>query len=253
MAFESILKGLQNKELILPFLDNQILADKWPDKYTIEIDSSPYYGLDEDGKPDGYFHPSTHSLMGERELYLSFHPDTRDKMVREPNSRQRQWTLGMGSSLHGILQTQLQMTGLCPPENIEVEYIIAEHYVRGRIDLIFQHPSKGDIVVEAKSRTGYKFDKSTIEDMPSWDAQLSLAEYSQDKTEGVLLMMESAWPYRLRELPHKRNDAMLQQIFDRFDYVRLCLEAGETPRHCCAYDSPQMTSCQARFECWMKP
>jgi hypothetical protein len=253
MVYENIFKSLANKELILPFLENQILADKWPEKYTITIDSSPYYGLEADGSPDGYFHPSTHPLMGERELYLRFHPDTRDKMLSEPNSLQRQMTLGMGSSIHGILQAQMQMIGLCPPENIEVEYIIEEHHVRGRIDWIFQHPSVGDVIVECKTRTGYKFDKTTIADMPSWDAQLSLAEYAMGKTEGVLLMMESAWPYRLRELPHVRNDVLLQQIFDKFDYVRMCLEANEPPRHCCTYGSPAMTSCDARFSCWLKP
>jgi hypothetical protein len=247
MAFENILKGLQNKELMLPYLENQILADKWPEKYTVEVDSSPYYGAG-----DGFFHPSTHPLMGARELYYRFHPDHAAHNINEPNTLQRQMTLAMGSSIHAILQQQMLMMKMVRPQDIEVEYVIEEHHVRGRIDWIFNHPSEGPIPVECKTRTGYKFDSTTIEDMPSWDAQLSLGEYATGHTRGVLLMMESAWPYRLRELPHIRNDALLRDIFDKFDYVTEAIRVSEPPRHCCAFGSPQMTSCGSRMQCWMR-
>lgn len=247
MVYENILRSLQNKQLILPFLENQIMADKWPDSYTVEVDSSPYYGLG-----DGMFHPSSHPLMGARQLYYLFHPDHRANMVPEPNTLQRQMTLAMGSSLHAVLQAQMKMIGRVTDADIEVEYVIGEHNVRGRIDWIFQHPSEGPVIVEMKTRTGYKFDKTTIADMPSWNAQMSLAEYSQGHTRGVLLMAESAWPYRLRELSHTRDDKLLEEIFYKFDYVRECIAANEPPAYCCAYDSPEMSSCQARYECWLR-
>lgn len=248
MAYENIFNQLLNKQLILPFLENQILSDKWPTSYTITIDSGPYYG-----KGDGYFHPSAHSLLDARELYYRLHPDHAHKMVPEPNTLQRQMTLAMGSSMHGVLQEQMRMIGMVTEENIELEYVIDEHHVRGRIDWVFDHPSEGPVVVEMKTRTGYKFDKTTIEDMPSWDAQMSLAEYSQGHKRGVLLMAETAWPYRIKELTHTRNDALLSEIFYKFDYVREAIAANEPPKHCCPMNSPQMTSCPARYECWLKP
>jgi hypothetical protein len=88
--------------------------------------------------------------------------------------------------------------------------------------------------------------------MPSWDAQMSLAEYATGHDRGILLMMESAWPYQLKELPHTRNDKLLEEIFYKFDYVREAIAANDPPRHCCAYDSPEMSSCAARFSCWLK-
>jgi hypothetical protein len=248
VVYENILTSLQNNELILPYLETQIMADRWPESYQVTVDSSPYYG-----HGDGYFHPSSHPLMGARELYYRFHPDHAHLNVEEPMTMQRQMTLAMGSSLHAVLQEMMKMINCVRDEDIEVEYVIPEHHVRGRIDWIFQHPKVGPVIVEMKTRTGYKFDKTTIADMPSWDLQMSLAEYWAGHTRGVLLMAESAWPYRLRELPHTRNDAALKEVFDKFDYVREAIAISEPPRHCCAFDSAKMTSCPSRFQCWLAP
>lgn len=252
MAYENILRRLQDKQLILPYLENQIISEKWPMTYPITIDSSPYYGLNPDGTVDGYFHPSTHSLLGERELYYRLHPEHRKYILKPRRNLMDEMTLAMGSALHGVLQTQMQMIGLVPEEKIEVEYIIEEHHVRGRIDWIFEHPAQGDIVVEFKTRNTWAFKKQDVIE-PHWDAQLSMAEYSQGHDSGVLLMAESGWPYNMKEFRHKRNDALLEQIFYRFDYVRECIAANEPPRHCCPFDSPQMTSCPAKFMCWLAP
>jgi hypothetical protein len=252
MAYENILRTLTQKQLIMPYLENQILSEKWPLTYPIIIDSSPYYGLNPDGTVDGYFHPSTHSLLGERELYYRLHPEHRNHVLRPKRSMMDEMTLAMGSALHGVLQTQLQMIKMVPPENIEVEYIIEEHHVRGRIDWIFPHPVHGDVVTEMKTRNAYAFKTQTTFE-PEWDAQLSLAEYSQGKTDGLLLLVESGWPYNIKEMPHQRNDALLEEIFYKFDYVRECIAANEPPRHCCPMNSATMSSCPAKFMCWLKP
>lgn len=149
-SFDNILQRLQSNELILPIFENQMMADKWPDSYTITIDSSEYYGRP-GGVPDGYFHPSTHALMGARELYYRFHPDTRDQIIQRPNSLQRQMTLSMGKSMHGVVQTMMKMTGLVTDENIEVEYVNEQHHLRGRIDFIVDHPTEGPVPVEMKA------------------------------------------------------------------------------------------------------
>lgn len=123
-----------------------MLSDKWPLHYDVRIDSSPYYGAG-----DGYFHPSTHPMMGELQLYKTFHPATRDKLVPEPNSLQRQMAFAMGSALHGVLQTQMKMCKLITDEDIEVEYVNHEHHVRGRIDWMANHPNGQRMVVEMKA------------------------------------------------------------------------------------------------------
>jgi hypothetical protein len=245
MAYESILKRLSDRELITPYLEVSIVGENWPDNYQITIDSGPYYGAG-----DGYFHPSSHPLMGARQLYYLFHPDHRDKILTERPTLKREMTLAMGSALHGVVQTQFQMTGLVGPDDVEVEYILEEQHVRGRIDFIVHHPNGNDYVVEMKTRLPWKF-KSQDELEPSWDAQLSLAEYSQGKTEGILLLVESGWPYSIKELFHRRNDNLLDEVFEKFAAVRRAIAESKEPKYCCTFDSPTMKSCPARFQCWL--
>ena len=146
-AKRSIFKSLAERDLLIPYFRNALLADNWPDSYNVKIDSTPYYGAG-----DGYFHPSTHGLLGARQLYFRFHPDFRDSMIHEERTITQEMTLAMGSALHGVVQTQFEMAGLIKgPEDVEVEYIIHDHHVRGRVDFVVHHPNGQVIPVELKS------------------------------------------------------------------------------------------------------
>jgi hypothetical protein len=253
VSYGNILKRLQSQELILPILENQMRADAWPESYQITVDSSPYYG-----RGDGYFHPSSHPLLHPRQLYYMFHPDTRNLMEEEPFSIQREMTLATGSSLHAVVQTQMTMSGLTTPEDIEVDFLNAAHHVRGRTDMVVHHPTEGPIVVELKTRTAYKFDSTTIEDMPNWEIQTSLAcdnlgeRYNTDFTYAIVIMMETGYPFRMRELRVPRNDEKLRETYAKFDFVRESIAANIPPPFCCAVDSKEMKSCRARHVCWLK-
>lgn len=245
-GFGAILKSLAARDLILPYFESSLLADHWPESYQITIDSSPYYGAG-----DGYFHPSTHALKGERELYYMMHPDYRDKLVFERPSLQREMAFAMGSALHGVVQTQMQMCKLVRgPEDIEVEYINEEHHVRGRIDWNTHHPNGSLIPVEMKTRTSYKF-RSQDDPEPSWVAQLNLGLDAMNSDLGVLLMVESGYPYRMKEFQIHRDRALLDDIYAKFDRVREAVARNEPPRYCCAPDSAEMKVCPARYVCWL--
>jgi hypothetical protein len=247
MAFERIMKGLVEQELILPYFELSMISENWPDHYTVEVDSSPYYGAG-----DGYFHPSTHPLMGLRQLYYRFHPATRGKMVPERSTLRKQMILSMGSAMHAVVQTQMQMVGLVKSaDNVEVEFVIDEHHVRGRIDFIVDHPNGNQYIVEMKTMDPYLYRRlETIK--PEWDAQLSLQEYALGKTQGIVLAMERGGDCQMREFFHHRNDVLLDQIFEKFAYIRECIESNTPPRHCCVVDSQEMQECPARYECWLK-
>lgn len=237
--------NLAQGQLVVPWLENALLSDTWPESYNIKIDSGEYYG-----KGDGYFHPSTHSLMGARELYYNFHPDHRDKIIRENRSLQSHMTLAMGSALHGVIQTQFQMAGMLTPENTEFEYVNVEHHVRGRIDFILDHPDGNQYPVELKTQNSYGFKKQdSIK--PSWDAQLSLGLDNSGFDMGILLVMESGWPYSFKEFRVPRNDKLLSEIYSKFDYVRSCIEMNTPPKYCCVLGSKEMDNCAARYECWL--
>lgn len=250
-GFEALLGRLADRDIILPYLDAGLLADKWPTKYSIEVDSSPYYGLKEDGSPDGYFHPSTHSLLDERQLYLMFHPATRHLMIRERNSVQRQMIFAVGSALHAVVQTQLQMMGVVKPEDIELKYTNVEHHIKGAIDWVCYLPDGQKVVVEMKTRNPFQFSKQT-EILPSWRNQLNLGLDSQDCDLGVLLMMESGFPYRMTEFTVKRDRELLDGIYAKFDRVRAAIAADTPPKYCCGPGSEKMKECPARGQCWEK-
>lgn len=252
LPYRSIFRSLADRNLLLPYLRNAVLANDWPMSYSIEVDSSPYYG-----RGDGMFHPSTHAvttnfnLAGARFLWYLFHPAFRDKLIWEPRDVQDEMTLAMGSALHAVVQTQFVQTGLLRPENVEVEYTIPEHNVRGRIDMIIDHPAEGETIVEFKTQNSRSF---AFQDVvkPEWDAQLNLAMHSQNEQEqGVLLVLEAGHPYHMREYRVKRNERLLDELFGKFDYVTESIQRDTPPEHCCARDSPDMHRCPARHVCWL--
>ena len=249
---DNIFRRLARKELITPYLESAMIADNWPDKYTIEVDSSPYYGTG-----DGYFHPSSHAISGaynnasERYLYYLFHPEHRRHLVWERRTSQSQITLAVGSALHAVVQTQMQMAGLiASPEDIEVEYINHEHHLRGRNDFIVTHPNGGRIPVELKTQNVFAFDKQkTVK--PEWEAQLNLALDNLGYEFGVLLVLQSGWPFQFKEFRVSRNDELLSEIYQKFDDVREAVELDRPPKACCMVDSSRMQSCPARYVCWL--
>lgn len=246
-AKKSIFKSLAERDLLIPYFRNALLGDNWPDEYNVKIDSSPYYG-----RGDGYFHPSTHGLMPARQLYYHFLPATRDNMVPQERTITSEMTLAMGSALHGVVQTQFEMAGLIKgTEDVEVEYIIEDHHVRGRVDFIVHHPNGQVIPVELKTQNSraFAFQK---EIKPIWDAQLSMGLHGTGHDLGILLVLESGYPYGMREYRVPRNDDLLKEIFAKFDYVRECVALETPPEYCCAPNSKEMDACPARYECWAK-
>jgi hypothetical protein len=245
-GFNNLLAGLGGKDLVLPYFQAGMLADSWPMSYQVKIDSSPYYG-----KGDGYFHPSTHALMGERELYYRFHPETKDKVLIEPPTIERQMAFAMGSALHGVLQAQMDMMKLVRgSQDIEVEYVREEHNLRGRLDWVCHLPNGQIVPVEMKTRTVSKF-AWQAEPEPSWIAQLTLAMDALDFDLGVLLMVEAGYPYRMTEFHIQRDTLLLSQIYGRFARVRQALADNEPPNYCCPPDSAIMKKCDARYQCWL--
>lgn len=244
--YGSILSSLADKDLLLPYFRNALLSQRWPSSYQVTVDSSPYYGTG-----DGYFHPSTHGLMGARELYYRFHPDHREKLIHETYSANTEMTFAVGSALHAVVQTQFQMAGLIRDEaDIEVEYVIEEHHVRGRVDFLVRHPDGNVYPVELKT-TGSRNYSMLSQIKPEWDSQLSMGLHGTGYPTGILLVLEVGYPYRMQEFRVDRNDRLLSEIFAKFDHVREAIATNTPPEHCCSLDSVQMKACPARFECWL--
>jgi hypothetical protein len=248
--FDGILKRLANQDIILPHLESAVMADNWPAKYFAEIDSTPYYGLG-----DGYFHPSSHPMLDERQLYYMFHPDTRDQMIPERRNLGSHIILSVASAIHATLQTQMRMSGLVTSdEDVEYEYVNDEHHVRGRIDFIATHPNGLRYVVEFKTCHPYVFKRLEGIPMDKWKAQLNIGMDNSgvDNDTGILMVMESGSPYPLHEMHIQKDQQLLDDIYGKFDRVRAAIASDTIPRHCCNAGSPEMKKCPARGVCWLK-
>ena len=243
-VFDNILKRLSGQEIVLPILENRMRA--------AVQNGADLHGSVWAGRDDGYFHASTHALLDERVLYYLFHPRTKKWLVEEDFNLPLEMASAVGTSLHQVTQKHLLETGLVRPENIEKPFAIEDHHVRGVIDTIVDHPTRGPIIVEIKSRTHFKFSKTT-EPLPKWEAQLSIQLDSQGMEQGIVLMVESGYPFRMKELQVARNDKLLSEIYSKFDRVRAAIATDRAPVPCCAPNSTTVSGCPARFACWLTP
>ena len=153
-----LLERLGSREILIPHIESSMLAENWPESYSVEIDTSPYYGQRtpegeflEIGSGDGRFHPSSHALACQRDLYIAFHPKLQH--LRPPFRKDLAFymTVNFGTAIHGLLQAQLGMSGLLVPNTVEYEYDCEEHNVRGRIDAVIQPPNHGEVVLDIKA------------------------------------------------------------------------------------------------------
>ena len=241
----NLLKRLSQKELLIPYLENSLIADNWPEKYTVEVDSSPYTGTG-----DGWFHPSSHALKDERWLYYNLHPDHKDNVIQERNTLQRALTLSMGSALHAVVQTQFLMAKLITKDDIEVPSKSEQHHARGSMDFRINHPNGHKYGIEFKTQNSRSFD---LEQVPkaTWVAQLNCYLDWNNLEEGIILVMESGFPYRMKEFHIVLDPKLLGEVYDRWDRVLEAIADNNPPQFCCALGSQTMDSCSHRNSCWL--
>ena len=241
----SILKRLGSKEVLIPHLEQSILAENWPENYTVTIDSSPYYGkMTADGEilpagsGDGYFHPSS-ALECQRSLFVSFHPRLQHLRPVLRKDMNFYMTVNFGTAIHGMMQTQLEMAGLLVPGTVEYEYACDVHNVRGRIDAVVQPPGRGEIVLDIKTMNsrGFGFLKSH-DPKKEWEAQVNLGMAHYGVREGLILVVEAGYPWGLKEVPIKYNDALLNDLYSKWERVITAIERDTPP------------DCTCEQECW---
>lgn len=278
VGMRNILKGLQEQQLVVPYLENAFHGDKWPDVYNIEVDAMPYYGLTDEegishdvGVGDGYFHPSSHPLMSARELYYRWHPEHSALVKNERRSLVSHMTLAVGSAMHAVVQTQLIMAkllvtgsghdewspvehmpnaiGRFVPENpVEWEYINKEHMVRGRMDGIMDHPL-GQMGFEFKTMNSRSF-RFLEAPKDEWRYQLNLGLDHFNLHKGVVLVLEMGYPFTFKEFEVNRSEAILDEVYTKFDYVRECVKRDTPPRCEHSFQSAQSRNCPVGHLCW---
>ena len=240
----NILQRLSRQQLLLPYLEAKMLSDEWPDEYQVTVDSSPYTGY-----ADGWFHPSSHVLADERLLYYTLHPDYKYNLRQETRSMQGMMTLAMGSALHAVVQTKFILAGLITENDVEVKLVDEVHRGRGSMDFRIKHPNGNKYACEMKTMNSYSFAKLT-HPKEEWVGQLNCYMDWSGLDQGIILVVESGWPYTFKEFLIQRDESLLRRTYEKWDYVLECIANNTPPQRCCALNSDKMKLCPAAHFCW---
>lgn len=285
----AIFQRLSERQVVVPYLENAFHSDQWPDVYNVRIDASPYYGLTDTegvthdvGVGDGYFHPSSHPLMHDRELFYRFHPDHAKRVAPERRTLRNHMTLAVGTAMHAVVQTQLSMAKILErgteydwvdvdgvdvgvpttPRSLEVrrgrwveenpfewEYTNETHLVRGRIDGVLDLPNLGRVLFEYKTMNSRSF-RFLDEPKPEWDNQTQLGMDNADLDEGVILVQEMGYPWDVREFRVQRRRSKVEAIYEKFDRVQRAIAADIPPTCAHPLGSDQAKICPVGNLCW---
>lgn len=240
----TLFNRLNSRELIIPYIDQALSKDEWPSSYQIQVDTRPH-----DSRVDDYFHPSSHCIPGPRKLQMMIDPRFRDKILVEKMSPTSMMTISYGSALHAILQTQLKMAGILTEEQIEVPLVNEDLHARGHMDFLLDHPNGNKYCVDIKTRNSRGFDNDRGP-LPEWVAQLNCYMDWIGVDDAIVLVVESGYPFRMKEWHFKKSSNVIDPIYKKWRYVRGMIERGEEIMDMCCTPASLDKYCPARFLCW---
>lgn len=251
-----VIEAADYQTKVIPVLYGYLEGGKLPDPFRVNV-----RGGTGDRAPDGWFHPSTHPMMTERQLYL---------YLTDPNSWEPEpfsYTIKMsalvGSMVHDVVETALTdldyliaPKGVCPACGLKQPDECHEHGAvdektgsRGHMDGVLRWGEgfefKTAIPWALKNLTNNDI-KAFREKWPYYYAQVQ--EYM--RMTGLMSYIVVVWamgnPWDMREFRIEADPFYQAQIEGKYLSVRRAIELGEMPMPCCAPSSAQSKSCPAR-------
>ncbi|HEY6021181.1 MAG TPA: hypothetical protein VIY48_15130 [Candidatus Paceibacterota bacterium] len=244
-----LFRDLADGHVVIPALERALFSNEWPDSYNIKVD----LGRHTPPPPGeiGWFYPSSHCLMDKRRLYYEIHPEHRLVLPEEKFPLSSIMSMTMGIAYHAIVQTQLQMAGrIVSEEDIEVRFRNEERRCRGRLDFLFTRSDGTKIPVELKTQNSRAFVR--YQDMlPYWECQLQVTMDGLGYEEGIIFVVEMGQPWQMKEFRVRRDEELLNTIYEKWATVLEHVKANTPPRHCCEKGSSEMDKCRAKSVCWL--
>lgn len=255
---------------VKPILQNYLYDAKWPD-FTLYFPARRT-----ERQPDGYFHPSTHPLMTERQLFYYL---TADKLLSVPLEYMGTLSVTIGTALHGFVQMCLlpgQAGILVPPERggtcvacgrptspMPVRGKCWEHGVlheetrtRGHMDGVLNIPEWGMGGWEFKTSNLMKLSKVQDNDIeayktkwPQYWAQNQDYMRASGLRQMLVLFMGLGYPWEMREFHVPYDHIYGAQLDAKYRRVLAAAESGTPPQPCCAPRSKEARACFARNVC----
>lgn len=230
-------------------------------------------------KPDGWFHPSTHPLMDERELY--YYLLNPDDLVSEPLDPHGTMAITQGHFWHELIGQVLGLAGVLITHDSEGAKRVIESGgipVQGDggsqsgVEWHFRHvptQSRGNVdgllegeVYEFKTideRIAAKFPRTAVDSIelvdayrdrkPEYYAQaqeyMRITGYRRHRT----LLLSLAYPFPMREIVMTYNEDYALGTAYKYERVLEAIDRDRDPDPCCSIGSSRAKSCFARQVC----
>lgn len=253
--FKSIINAAEGGTEIIPILYGYLEGGKLPDPFTVKV-----RGGTGDRPPDGWFHPSTHPLMTERQLY--YYLTDPGGWEPEPFGYTIKMSALVGSMVHDVVETALmdlgyliKPKGVCVSCGLKQPSQCKEHGAideatgtRGHMDGRLK--DEGFEFKTAMPRILNNIANNDIEAFrikwPYYYAQVQ--EYM--RMTGLLSYKVVVWamgnPWDMREFTIKADPFFQAEVQAKYLNVRRAVELGEVPMVCCNPGSPTSRTCPAR-------
>ena len=92
-------------------------------------------------------------------------------------------------------------------------------------------PGHGDYVIDFKTMSGQQYRQASI---PAWaadkyEAQINIYMSFFDLEQGIIMAVCKDSPHEFKEFEYRRNQPLIDMIYDKWEFVGACLEEDEVP------------------------
>lgn len=240
---------VEHKEglIVKPLLSAYLIGQQQPE-FTVT------FAKRKERKPDGWFHPSTHPLWTERQLY--YYVTEGDRLISDPFSEVGMMSITIGTVLHSFLQAIMVDLGIMEPDSVEAIVKDEATRAKGAVDGFITMDGV-DAVWDLKTTNPHAL--SGLEDLdldqfamkyPRYYAQQQEYMRLSGKPLSIVTMITTASPWRQCEFHIPYNPQWGKDMAEKYQRVIACVEAGTPPaEECCLPGMPLSKKCQARVPC----
>jgi hypothetical protein len=225
-----ITRNLGRKYKLVPFLEKAFndFDDPWEYKY-------------KEKEKDTAWHPSGHCTPPATELWAI----TQGEDTFGPISGTLRKSFQVGHFWHQLLQhIVLRKLEFCTPEAIErrgtrhwgqtqeaINQPTPYQWVTGSGDIAPVEVPKWKGIVDFKTMSSHQFKQASI---PEWAAakyecQINLYMDFFDEGEAIIVPINKDTPHDMKEFLYERNQPLIDIIYEKLEFVSVCLEAGQAP------------------------
>jgi hypothetical protein len=245
-TFSKAITDAEKGMVLSPILHSYLYNAKYPKNFSVKFTNHSSHRA-----PDGYFHPSTHPLWNERQLY--YYITEPGKMVDEPMEYMGALSTTMGTAIHGFIQMCLKDAKVLVSS--EVPVVDEVHKSRGSMDGLLSIPHYGEAGFEFKTSNMMKLSNAQDMDIagfkkkwPTYYAQVQEYMRLSGLRRFIVLFMGMGYPWTLKEFHIPYDVPAATDVERKYRRVLDMAAQGILPSSCCL-GGKEAEACPARRIC----